>query len=320
MFSPLPIWDTYWKFAYNRHEMWWSRHTGGEFPWTEDPILLEHRFTNSYRVLDRVSQYLLREVQYKETRSQAIDEVFFRTLLFKIFNKISTWELIEEHLGSVSWQSFDAAALMNLFDAEMQKGTTLYSAAYIIPDPRLGHARKHANHIALLMQMMEQGLPYKVANSSSLEDLYHLILDQPGLGPFLAFQYTIDLNYSSIVDHDESSFVVAGPGALDGITKCFSLKGKVSPEDVIMWTYDRQHLEFERLGLPFKGLFGRPLQPIDLQNCYCETSKYTRKSHPDAVGSSGRMRIKQKYKQDVKPLPPVFLPPKWGLTIPASFQ
>ena len=25
----------------------------------------------------------------------------------------------------------------------------------------------------------------------------------PGLGPFLAFQYTIDLNYSARLDHDE---------------------------------------------------------------------------------------------------------------------
>lgn len=62
-----------------------------EGPWTDDTILASYRFTNTYRASDRVSQYLIREVQYRPDRSQAPAEVFFRTILFKLFNRICSY-------------------------------------------------------------------------------------------------------------------------------------------------------------------------------------------------------------------------------------
>jgi hypothetical protein len=67
-----------------------------------------------------VSQYLIHEVQYRSDRSQAPDEVFFCTILFKIFNKIETWEAIEAVTGPVSWEHWSDArglvALTSLFN------------------------------------------------------------------------------------------------------------------------------------------------------------------------------------------------------------
>lgn len=312
--------DAYWRFAHERHSMWLRRLKDPMGPWTDDPILAEHRFTNSYRVLDRVSQHLVSEIQYGEGRSQAPAEVFFRTLLFKIFNRIETWELLERRLGRISWQSWDKAAAIAALDEAMGRGGTLYSAAYIMPTPAYGHARKHANHIELLDRMMRDGLPGRIAQSESLREVYEAILAWPGIGPFLAFQYAIDLNYSSLIDHDEADFVVAGPGAHDGLSKCFTDLGGLTAEETIMEMYRAQDDEFARLGLPFAGLFGRRLMPIDLQNCFCETSKYTRKSHPDVKGIAGRSRIKQKYVGSGRPIPAPFLPPKWGLVVPEEYS
>ena len=61
--------------------------------------------------------------------------------------------------------------------------------------------------------MIDDGLPGQLARASSLATVYQKILGYPGLGPFLAFQYAIDLNYSTLIDFNESDFVVAGPGA-----------------------------------------------------------------------------------------------------------
>lgn len=319
MKAPDTVWDAYWTFAHRRHELWHERITGGRAPWTDDPILLEHRFTNSYRVLDRVTQRLVSDVQYGRSRSQATDEVFFRTMLFKIFNRLETWDLIERELGPVSWQSADRSAMRSLLDDAMARGMSLYSAAYIMPSAPFGHARKHANHIDMLFRMMEDGVPARIARADSLKEVYDIILSTPSIGPFLAFQYTIDLNYSSLLEHDESGFVVAGPGALDGISKCLPDRTREDPASVIMDAYRRQEDEFARLGLPFRGLFGRPLQPIDLQNCFCETSKYSRRSHPDVVGVAGRSRIKQRYVPGDRPVEPLFLPPKWRLDVPERY-
>ena len=145
-----------------------------------------------------------------------------------------------------------------------------------------------------------------------MAEAYKLVLSYPTLGPFLAFQYVIDLNYSTLMNHSENGFVVAGPGALDGLSKCFESLGEYGPTDAILWLSDIQEEEFARYGLDFEGLWGRPLQPIDVQNLFCEVSKYTRVTHPEIRGRTGRKRIKQRFRM-TGPLPKPFFPPKWGL-------
>jgi hypothetical protein len=308
------VYDSYWRFAAERLAVYNRRLQRARGPWTEDRILRTFRFTNTYRAADRVSQYLIREVQYREDRSQAPSEVFFRTLLFKLFNRIDTWELLERLLGPLSWQSVDLDKVSHILDAAMLRGTTIYSAAYIMPAPKLGRVRKHANHLLLLKNMMEENLAGHIAQARNLATVYDLLRPWPGIGNFLAFQYAIDLNYSSMLEFSEADFVVAGPGALDGIAKCFVSTDRLKPQEIIYMMVDRQEREFARLGLDFAGLFGRPLQPIDCQNLFCEISKYARVAHPNVMGSSGRTRIKQSFAGEGTLPRPVF-PPRWNLTV-----
>ena len=313
-----PVFDSYWTFAAERQAIYERRLAGQASPWTADPILRNFRFTNSYRAADRVSQYLIAEVQYGEGRSQAPAEVFFRTLLFKLFNKVETWCRLERELGSLAWQSADFDAISRILSAAMNRGERVYSAAYIMPAPRYGHARKHDNHLALLKAMMEDGVPARVQAASSLATVYELLKPYPGLGPFLAFQYAIDLNYSAMLDFDESAFVVAGPGALDGIAKCFEDAGECRADEIIFQVTDGQQREFRSRGLEFEGLFGRPLMPIDCQNLFCEISKYARVAHPEVSGISNRTRIKQGYEPARAILPRPVFPPRWRLDVPAQ--
>jgi hypothetical protein len=314
--KPTAVFDTYWRFAAERHAMYTRRLAGGAGPWTDDPILRTYRFTNVYRAADRVSQFLISEVQHGPHRSQAPAEVLFRTILFKLFNRVETWRLLEERLGPVSWQASRLEAIAEVLDAAFARGVRLYSAAYIMPAPRLGAARKHANHLALLRLMMEDGLHERIASAGSLADVFRLLTGYPSLGRFLAFQYTIDLNYSSLISFKEDDFVVAGPGALDGISKCFVDVGDRTPEEVIHWVADNQEREFASRGLNFGGLFGRRLQPIDCQNLFCEISKYARVAYPEVKGIADRTRIKQRYKPAAAPLPRPSFPPAWRLQVP----
>ena len=103
-----------------------------------------------------------------------------------------------------------------------------------------GHQRKHQNHLKLLEKMMNDELPQKITNLKSLEELYFLLKSYPSLGSFLAFQYAIDINYSELTDFSEMDFVVPGPGAKDGIRKCFSSLGNYSEVDIIKMMADRQ--------------------------------------------------------------------------------
>jgi hypothetical protein len=81
---------------------------------------------------------------------------------------------------------------------------------------------------------------------------------------------------------------------------------------VIEWMVDNQDAEFGRLGLNFQRLLGRRLHLIDCQNLFCEISKYARVAHPGVCGLSRRRQIKQVYRVDPRPLPPIALPKRWG--------
>ena len=307
------IYDLYWRFAADRQQIFFRRLEGEKYPWMADPILNAHKFTNAYRASDRVSQYLIRNVIYGAGYSSKPREVAFRILLFKLFNKESTWELLERNLGPLSWEGFSADSYDRVLTAATAMGTRIYSAAYIIPPVALGNSKiKHRGHLQLIELMLSGDFVSRMQDSRDLRELFSLIKSFPSLGDFLALQLAIDMNYSEIVDHDEGEFVVAGPGARDGLSKMFPGSSAENASSLISVMSERQEAEFSRLGIQFRSLWGRPLQLIDCQNLFCEVSKYTRISHPQIAGLSGRTRIKQIFRQ-TGPLPQPWYPPKWGI-------
>ena len=160
--------------------------------------------------------------------------------------------------------------------------------------------------------MLADSLPQQITECRSMQQAFTLLKSYPGIGDFLAYQYVTDINYSELTDFSEAEFVVPGPGALDGIRKCFHDVGGLNEPEIIKFMADRQEREFERLGLRLRSLWGRQLQLIDCQNLFCEVDKYARVGHPEVEGLSGRSRIKQRFTP--KPsLPAPWYPPKWDL-------
>jgi hypothetical protein len=162
--------------------------------------------------------------------------------------------------------------------------------------------------------MIRDGLSAQLSRARSLATVFTLLRAYPGIGDFLAFQFAIDLNYSSALDFSENQFVVAGPGARDGIRKCFGAQASGIEDAVISYMTDTQEEHFQRLGLRFDALGGRRLHLIDCQNLFCEVDKYARVAHPDIAGISGRTRIKQQYRRATEAMPEPWFPPKWGIT------
>lgn len=305
--------DTYWRFAASRQEIFFARINSQSSPWTNDPILQEYKFTNAYRASDRVSQYLIRNVIYEGKHS--LKDTVFRILLFKLFNKIETWELLEHTFGKIKYSSFNIDEYDKCFQKARLSGAAIYSAAYIIPSgsrKKYGEITKHRFHLELLERLFEDNFHLLLNKQLSLEEIFNRLNEIDSFGRFLAYQYTIDLNYSPFFDFSENDFVVPGPGAKDGIRKCFSDLREYSEEDIIHMMQDEQDEQFSRLGIKFDSLWGRPLQLIDCQNLFCEVDKYSRVAHPEIAGISGRTRIKQKYKPKLLPTT-AWYPPKWEL-------
>jgi len=308
------IYDEFWRFAAERQAVFFRRFVGLPAPWTTDPVLSAYKFTNAYRASDRVSQYLLRNVIYREDLPDSADEVCFRIILFKLFNKIETWELLEKNFGAITYDAYSFRHYDRVLTKALERGDRIYSGAYIMPPGgrSFGHSLKHRNHLALLERMLSDSLPSRVQDARSMQVAFELLRDYPTIGDFLAYQFVTDLNYSRVTDFSEMEFVVAGPGARDGMSKCFSDFGGLNEAELIRLIADIQSEEFRRLGLEFLSLGGRPLQLIDCQNLFCEISKHTRVSHPSAEGIAKRTRIKQRFKPTEAPIA-FWYPPKWAV-------
>jgi hypothetical protein len=280
---------------------------------TNDPVLMRFRFTNAYRASDRTTQFLIQQVIYDS--DWAWRDTFVRVILFKLFNRIETWRLLDSEASPVREVTLDVRRLEKTLDQAIAAGTRIYSAAYIIPPASsFGATRKHANHLRLLERMLRDRVDERVSAARSLRECYEILVAQPSIGRFLGYQFAIDLNYSPHLLFSEDDFVMPGPGALDGLAKCFSDLGDLAPQDVIRWTVETQREQFETRGIAFDDLWGRPLQLIDCQNIYCEVSKYARVAHPEVRGVAGRTRIKQQFVPRAESLT-AWYPPKWGLNV-----
>ena len=307
------VFASYWRFAQERQQVFYRRLRNEPPPWTCDPIIAEHRFTNAFRASDRESQFLIATVIGKDGRGVA--DTFFRILLFRFFNKASTWDLLERALGDLCVHSFDLERYSQVLEDAILAGTSIFSAAYIMPSRGRGLTarRKHANLLAVLRRMLDDEVPERIFSLDGAM-AFRLLRSYPMVGDFLAYQYLTDLGYTRLAHFEESDFVAAGPGAKDGLRKCFSDPAGLNENDLIRWVCDNQEQLAAHSGYSAPTLFGRPLQLIDCQNLFCETDKYARVAHPAALGKSGRTRIKQRYSTSAHiPLPKPKFPTRWGL-------
>jgi hypothetical protein len=315
MTSPTPrpqAFDIYWKFAHERHRIFEARLAGQSGPWTEDRILQTYKFCNVYRAADRVSQYMIRNVCYSTDDMTEADRVF-QIVAFRTFSNIATWDSLTILLGhspvidDIRNGQLEAA-LTHLRNSDKR----LYTGAFILcATNAYGRSLKHLNHVELFRHMfVESRLAEDILEAPSLAAIYAYLHEYPLMGDFMSYQVAIDINYSELVDFSENDFTQPGPGALRGIKKVFADTDGMTPRDTVMWMVDNQESEFDRLGLKFGGLWGRPIQAIDAQNLFCETDKYCREALPELA--SARTRIKARFVKSAEPVS-LFFPPKWGI-------
>jgi len=303
-----------------RQSIFWKRVHGEDPPWTKDSILSQYKFTNVYRVLDRSTQFMLKNVIYDSSWNE--EDIIFRVMLYKFFNLPNTWmQLIEDLDDDISVDTFDKEEYKEILDIMTNYGGAIYSNAYMMTGAKsYGSDIKHHNHMEMFDMFFKSGkIPFvkEIMKSKSLDQLYKNLLRAKYVGPFLAMQLATDLNYSPLFDFDQDSFVIAGPGAVRGLQKLYEEIPKGTKyEDLledVMHDFDSHYNRVQFI--PLKADNGNTILPsiMDIQNCMCEFDKYMRVFAPHVVtsGVNARQRIKNTFKPTGKIEEP-FLPPKWS--------
>ena len=334
-----PVIDTLFRWMTERHAIHQRRLAGQPWPWTDDPILRQHNFTNVFRIYDRVTQYVICNVIGKG--DQDFHETCFRVILFRCFNRISTWELLLAHFGELTWREFNLSAYEKVLYREYRRNNKLYGASYILPAPELGGTSldgskvktNYANHLRLLKVMMESDLPGQLAQLSELSDAWERISLYPGMGVFLAFQYVtlfptcwtfpcltvrrllLDLNMIPRLSFPED-WAVCGPGAVSCLIKIFGPEVKGLCGEALAWLHQTQDIHFARLGISHER---RPrigstheLSLVDFEHSLCECDVYSRKAHPEIKGRRLHIASKRSFSTNRPPPPSAVLPSGWS--------
>lgn len=307
------IYELYWMFASRRQAAFEARLDGKRWPWTDDLILRTYKFCNVFRAADRVSQFMIRDVAYGHDPGNTAKDRIFQIVAFRTFSKIQTWCGVKDELGGAPrLEHLRSGAFERALDRVKAANGGLYTGAFILcANKAFDFDEKHRNHIGLFKYMFfDNACAERVLQAQSLEAVVGLLESFPLVGPFMAYQTAIDLNYSELINFSENDYIQPGPGALRGLKKAFTNLGDFTPAETILWMVEQQEEEFARLNLPFNGLFGRKLHGIDCQGLFCELDKYCREAVPELT--SARSRIKAKYAAALGDLA-LFFPPKWGL-------
>jgi len=305
----------YFYFVQERMKLFWNRYYQKTNSINEDDILRTFKFTNVYRACDRISQYLINNVIYNDNGRKLNEvDVLLRIIIFKVFNKIETWEYLEDKVGPIKVKNLDIEKIDRVL-TDLKEKSPIFSNAYMMTGTHSKYNHMKYKHQKWLMMIKEELLHkkifIKILKAKTLSDVYSLLRNCSLLGDFLAYQYAIDLNYSPFINFNENSFVKAGIGAIRGIKKCFISLDSSTYEGAIKFTQENINDLQRKFGFTeFRNLFGRDPTLIDIQNCFCETDKYLRARMPELQVDN--VRIKQKYKVSEKPIE-FFFPPKWGI-------
>ena len=286
--------------------------------WTHDVILQKYFFCNTYRVLDKVCQYIIKEVIEKGPQNPV--ELVFRVVLFNLFTKIETWELLVDSLGPLTWTKYDRSSYLNILSAAANRGKSLYTGAFIKPAPRFGHPENFRNHLCLLEVLMENDFPGKLLGAPYMADVFEYLISFPSMGHFSAYQLMLSLSYTQVLNFHCDDFVITGPGSISGLKKLFGTTMIKGPNahpgfaiEVMRYLVKTQNQHFKRLGLAFSGLGPKklPMDVSDIEHTLCEVDKYCRLAHPQLKGK--RIHITRSFQPSTRcyPANPI-LPKAWS--------
>lgn len=308
--KPGLIWDAdevekFYRFVCERHSIWHRRFVEHRpWPWTQDPVLRRHKFTNIYRELDPGTKFLMDNIL--ETYTPRPDRIF-NVMLYRLMCSIPTYRGMGfQYLSAFNEKEFDEY-LRGVYNS----GKPVFGNAYLIsPYSSMGSEFKFRNVSRLfgLIHQNFEGFFFHLDHAVTFEMAFKMINGQYGFGPFLAYQVMVDLTYpvkqdgSPILPLSQDDWARLGPGALRGLARMTTFSGTSQSLEGLRWLWSHQHEQFAEYDLSFPYLRDTDdretaISLANMQNCLCEFHKY--RSIQDGVGKAQRLYVPSRSMENV---------------------
>ena len=280
------IFGMYRSFVFYRHMIWESRQKGFPAPWSPvgNNLLNSKKFTNVYRVLDPGSQYVVRMLQEPGLEPR---DALARAILYRFTNRPETWDHLKNVYGR--WPLADDMNADLVQALHETPDRQIFSGAYIIMPTPGKEGDKAAGAVALTRRLTApRASEYavdRVVGAGTTAQAYEALRGAYGMGDFMSMQILTDWGYYW-PGYDENEFVVAGPGSKRGVAELFRAGDRHRTEDVIRWTRDCWYEDLACPSIALPGGGHRAPSLMDIQNTYCEFSKYMRYIKQEKVGTA----------------------------------
>jgi hypothetical protein len=252
-------------FMVERYKIYERRMAGDRQPWTDDPILREWKFCNTFRMHDRTTIWLF-ENWYKPFKDH--ENLWFSCCLARQINYIPTLEQIGFP------EIWDPRAVYKTMVARKLKGEKIYTSAYMLAG-RYGMDKPYSTVYSILDNLIKNRDLAEPKPGMGLRDYCRKLKDWSGFGPFLAYEVATDLRHTRYLRDapDIHTWANPGPGAMRGLNRVYGRE--------LRFRQPRQLFVMEMVCLlhRVRGALPSGFPPIemrDIEHCLCETDKYLR--------------------------------------------
>jgi 5-hmdU DNA kinase-like protein len=211
-------------FAYmkERYQIYLKKSAGDPPPWTSDPILQKYKFCNIFREDDRTTRWFRENVR---DRLDGTPEVLLATIVFRMFNRISTGAII---FHSSIWDHFvktgNAQDLADYIRSMNPKGPHT-TGAYIITSPK-GYDK--LDGICRILGNFHHNYPWReivhgFIQARSLQWAWKYFKQVQFFGTFHSYEIVTDLRHTYLLENstDIMTWSCAGPGAIRGLNHIY---------------------------------------------------------------------------------------------------
>jgi len=204
--------ERFFYWVHERTRIQERKDRGDPWPWTEDSILQEYKFTNAYRERDKTT------VWFRENIRDPLKfkpEVYMATVIFRWFNLIETGQTLLKHNLHIDWDPEKA------YDVIVPQDKWI-TGAYMIKSPTSKNkVRGICETITNVWNDRERFLdkcPW-----DSLQKMNTWLEGYPFLGPFLSYELVTDFRHTFVGFRafDILTWANAGPGAMRGLNRIY---------------------------------------------------------------------------------------------------
>lgn len=258
--------ELYLNFVIERHKIWEKRQNGLPAPWTDDPVLRKRKFTNTFRVLDHGSQFLLKMMHDLEDPEERV----FLAFLYRYINRPEPFEYFVNRINDLPRRGYIGHLLPACLEDYRAQGRPVFGNAYkmFVGNENKGWGRLEwvLSHTWTYMGP-DSDYPRRILAEKDPAKRNAILQEIPRCRGFMSMQIQTDIAYVDETQ-DENDFVIAGPGAKRGAS---IVAPRRDPLEVFEWA---QLMLLEHPEEPL--LAGDGLTLMDIQNTFCEFSKYHR--------------------------------------------